>query len=89
MSSDQDLAEVLPLSPIAFHVLVALAQAPRHGYGIAQEVEELTEGRIVMDVAVTDGPDTYRIGFHGRWSRRGDPTAPRILATDVTIRSPR
>jgi len=48
MSSDQDLAEVLPLSPIAFHVLVALAQAPRHGYGIAQEVEELTEGRIVM-----------------------------------------
>jgi DNA-binding PadR family transcriptional regulator len=48
MSSDQDLAEVLPLSPIAFHVLVALAQGPKHGYGIAQDVEELTEGRIVM-----------------------------------------
>lgn len=48
MSPDHELDEVLPLSPIAFHVLVALAQGPRHGYGIAQEVEELTEGRIVM-----------------------------------------
>jgi DNA-binding PadR family transcriptional regulator len=27
---------------------VALASEPRHGYAIAQEVEELTEGRIVM-----------------------------------------
>ncbi len=48
MSSDHDLARVLPLSPTAFHVLVALAQGPKHGYGIAQEVEELTEGRIKM-----------------------------------------
>ncbi len=45
---DQRLDHVLPLSPIAFHVLVALANGPRHGYGIAQEVEELTDGRIVM-----------------------------------------
>lgn len=48
MSPDRDLDDVLPLSPIAFHMLVALAQGPRHGYAIAQEVEELTGGRIVM-----------------------------------------
>lgn len=48
MSPNRDLDEVLPLSPIAFHVLVALAQGPKHGYAIAQEVEDLTEGRIVM-----------------------------------------
>ncbi len=48
MSLDADLDDVLPLSPVAFHVLVALAAGPRHGYGIAREVEELTEGRIVM-----------------------------------------
>ncbi|HSW28930.1 MAG TPA: PadR family transcriptional regulator [Longimicrobiales bacterium] len=31
-----------------FHVLVALATSPRHGYAVAREVEELSEGRIVM-----------------------------------------
>lgn len=48
MTRHSDLDEILPLSPVAFHVLVALAQGPKHGYGIAREVEELTEGRIVM-----------------------------------------
>ncbi len=43
-----DLDGLLPLSPTAFHVLVAMASGPRHGYAIAQEVEELTDGRIVM-----------------------------------------
>ena len=46
--TDRKLDEVLPLSPTAFHVLVAMADAPRHGYAIAQEVEELTSGRLVM-----------------------------------------
>lgn len=44
----EKLDRVLPLSPTAFHVLVAMANGPRHGYSIAQEVEELTNGRIVM-----------------------------------------
>ena len=46
--TDRKLDEVLPLSPTAFHVLVAMADGPRHGYAIAQEVEELTSGRLVM-----------------------------------------
>ncbi len=29
-------------------MLVALATGPRHGYAVAREVEELTDGRIVM-----------------------------------------
>jgi len=48
MAHDPELDRILPLSPVAFHVLVALAEGPRHGYGVAQEVEELTDGRIVM-----------------------------------------
>jgi len=48
MSDERKLDELLPLSPTAFHVLVVLANGPRHGYGVAQEVEELTEGRLVM-----------------------------------------
>ena len=46
--TDRKLDDVLPLSPTAFHVLVAMAEGPRHGYAIAQEVEELTSGRLVM-----------------------------------------
>jgi DNA-binding PadR family transcriptional regulator len=42
------LDELLPLTPVAFHILVSLADGPRHGYAIAQEVEELTDGRVVM-----------------------------------------
>ena len=44
----RDLESLLPLTPTAFHVLVAMANGPRHGYAIAREVEELTDGRIVM-----------------------------------------
>jgi DNA-binding PadR family transcriptional regulator len=29
-----------------FHVLLALLQGPRHGYGIMQDVETLTEGEL-------------------------------------------
>jgi len=43
-----ELDKLLPLSPATFHVLVAMAQGPRHGYAIAGDVEELTDGRIVM-----------------------------------------
>ena len=46
--NEEKLDAVLPLSPTTFHVLVAMAQGPRHGYAIAQEVEALTDGRIVM-----------------------------------------
>ena len=39
MTRTDDLDRVLPLSPTAFHVLVAMANGPRHGYAIAQDVE--------------------------------------------------
>jgi DNA-binding PadR family transcriptional regulator len=43
-----DLDTILPLTPTVFHVLVALAAEAKHGYAIAREVEELTEGHVVM-----------------------------------------
>lgn len=48
MTGTEELDRVLPLSPTTFHVLVAMASGPRHGYAITREVEALTEGRIVM-----------------------------------------
>ncbi|MCI0579571.1 MAG: PadR family transcriptional regulator [Chloroflexi bacterium] len=43
---------LLPLTPAVFHILLALADEERHGYGIMQEVERLTNG------AVRLGPGT-------------------------------
>lgn len=48
MPDESELDAVLPLTATVFHVLVALAEGPRHGYAIAREVEDLTDGRIVM-----------------------------------------
>lgn len=48
MTHTIDLEGLLPLSPTVFYVLAAMTSGPRHGYSIASEVEELTDGRIVM-----------------------------------------
>ena len=38
----------LPLTPAVFHILLALADGAKHGYGIMKEVEAITEGQIKM-----------------------------------------
>jgi len=38
----------LPLTPAAFHVLLALADRDRHGYAIMQEVQASTGGQVAM-----------------------------------------
>jgi DNA-binding PadR family transcriptional regulator len=40
------VAALLPLPPATFHILLALAAGDRHGYGIIQDVETRTEGRL-------------------------------------------
>ena len=37
--------DLLPLTPAVFHILLAVANEERHGYGIMREVEERTGGR--------------------------------------------
>jgi DNA-binding PadR family transcriptional regulator len=44
--SNNNLENQLPLSPAVFHILLALADGERHGYGIMQEVKFRTEGRV-------------------------------------------
>lgn len=41
-----DPRSLLPLTPFAFQVLLAISDAPRHGYGIIREVEQRTDGLI-------------------------------------------
>ena len=40
--------DMLPLTPAVFHILLALADGEKHGYGIMQEVRAITEGEIKM-----------------------------------------
>ena len=39
---------MLPLKPAAFHILLALADGPSHGYAIRSAVEELTAGGVKL-----------------------------------------
>ncbi|PWT78268.1 MAG: PadR family transcriptional regulator [Chloroflexi bacterium] len=50
-----DPESLLPLSPAAFHILLALVDGERHGYGIMQETARHRSGRVTL------GPGTlYR-----------------------------
>src|SRR4051812_3515934 len=40
----EDFSSYLPLSPATLHILLALAAADRHGYGIMQEVARQSGG---------------------------------------------
>jgi DNA-binding PadR family transcriptional regulator len=40
--------ELLPLTPTVFHILLALADQERHGYGIMQEVMAITQNQVRM-----------------------------------------
>jgi DNA-binding PadR family transcriptional regulator len=46
--SNIDPKQMLPLTPAVFHILLALADRERHGYGIMQEVSESTHGEVRM-----------------------------------------
>ena len=41
-----DIQTLLPLTPTVFHMLVALADGDKHGYGIMKAVEEETQGQM-------------------------------------------
>jgi DNA-binding PadR family transcriptional regulator len=41
----RDPAELLPLTPAVFNILLVLGSEAKHGYGIMQEVERRTGGR--------------------------------------------
>jgi len=42
----RDPHDLLPLTPAAFHILLALVDGERHGYAIMREVEERTGGEV-------------------------------------------
>jgi DNA-binding PadR family transcriptional regulator len=43
-----DVNVLLPLPPATFHILLAVADEPRHGYAISQDIAARTNGAIKM-----------------------------------------
>ena len=72
MTGRPDLDQVLPLTPTVFHMLVALASEPRHGYAIAREVEALTDGRVSMGPGTLYG-SLQRMTDAGLIAEAGNP----------------
>ena len=50
-----DLSAALPLSESTFLILVSLSGGPRHGYAIMKEVEELSQGRVMLSTGTLYG----------------------------------
>ena len=48
MTKERSLQELLPLTQPVFHILLALADEERHGYGIMQDVAQQTEGALQL-----------------------------------------
>jgi DNA-binding PadR family transcriptional regulator len=44
-----DPYELLPLRPVAYQVLLALADGERHGYGIVQDISQRTAARMSLE----------------------------------------
>jgi DNA-binding PadR family transcriptional regulator len=51
----RDPQPFLPLTPAAFHVLLALADGPKHGYRILKDVEERTDGEVRLSTGTLYG----------------------------------
>ncbi len=50
MADTSDPQTLLPLTPVVLHILLSIAddRTGRHGYAIAREIEELTDGQVRM-----------------------------------------
>ena len=65
MDKPRAVDDRLPLKPKVLHILLAVADGPRHGYSIMQEVAERTEGQVRLWPAALYGllRDLAKDGF--------------------------
>src|SRR5205809_5157142 len=67
--------DMLPLTPAVFHILLALADGEKHGYGIMQEVIRITNGEMRMGPGTLYGTIKRMLeaGFIEETEERPDP----------------
>ena len=70
-----DVSAFLPLTPAIVHILLALADGDRHGYGIMQEIDRLTDGAVRMGPGTLYGTIKRMLasGFVEEADERPDP----------------
>jgi DNA-binding PadR family transcriptional regulator len=55
MDNKPDLTKEIPLTEATFFILLSLAPGAKHGYGIMQEVEQLSDGRLRLSTGTLYG----------------------------------
>lgn len=70
-----EIQSLLPLTPTVFHMLLALADGEKHGYGIMQAVEEETQGQMQIRIGSLYGSIRRMIeaGLIQETNERPDP----------------
>jgi len=53
--SQEDIMQLLPLTEPVLLILLSLAGRPRHGYSILKDVEQMSEGRVVLSTGTLYG----------------------------------
>lgn len=66
--------EQLPLSESTFFIILSLAAGPRDGYAILQEVEALSDGRVVLSTGTLYG--ALKRLLEDGWIERLEEPAP-------------
>lgn len=67
--------DMLPLTPAVFHIQLALAGEPKHGYGIMKSVGEITGGVVSMGPGTLYGTikRMLKAGLIEEFDERPDP----------------
>jgi DNA-binding PadR family transcriptional regulator len=77
-ANDKDkTSDMLPLTPAVLHILLALADGSKHGYGIMQEVKAISDGRVKMGPGTLYG-SIKRMLAAGLIKETGDRPAPEL-----------
>ena len=74
---NNEVDDLLPLPPVTFHILVALAEEDRHGYAIMQDVAQRTDGGLKLG-AGTLYRSIQRMLEQGLISEVSSPPAPEM-----------
>lgn len=71
----EDIQSLLPLTPTVFHMLLALADGEKHGYGIMKAVEDETQGQMQIRIGSLYGSIRRMIeaGLIEETNERPDP----------------
>ena len=60
--TDQDVRDLLPLTPTVFHILLSLSDGARHGYWIMQAVTSQSDGRVGLGPGTMYGAIDRMVG---------------------------